>query len=234
MTTGRIARIAVIASVMLATPLHADVLVISSNTPDLKPGMQLADSQQIEVPAGASIRVMLPSGATLQIKGATTRQVKEITKGEPIVEAVWSKAKELFATGGVDQSRVGATRSFKAVTKPAPFVWNVLLAGSSGNFCILKGEAIALERPAGVSEVTVTDPAGGKQARIAFAGDAKQASWPADVQPAHDGVYQIITGAGSRQIRLRLIENSAASDDRAIAALIANDCLVQAKSLALQ
>ncbi len=89
MTTGRIARIAVIASVMLATPLHADVLVISSNAPDLKPGMQLADSQQIEVPAGASIRVMLPSGATLQIKGATTRQVKEITKGDAKHDGWW-------------------------------------------------------------------------------------------------------------------------------------------------
>lgn len=232
MTIGWTIRAAAAATALVATPLRADVLVISSSAPDLKPGMQLADTQQIDIPAGASVRVMLPSGATLQIKGATTRAVKEITKGEPIVEAVWSKAKELFATGGVDQSRVGATRSFRPPPKASPFTWNLVAAGASGTLCIRKGEPVMLERPVGVGELTVTDTGSGSQAKVAFPGDAKQASWPSDLQATHDHLFRLASATGMRQIRLRLIDHSNSTEDSALRTLIANDCLTQAKAWA--
>ena len=97
--------------------------------------MQLADSAKLEIPAGAKVRVLLPSGATLSINGPASRLVKDVTKGEPIVETVWAKAKELLETGGVDQSRPGATRGGNAVppVEAIPLSWTVIAAAASGN-----------------------------------------------------------------------------------------------------
>lgn len=213
----------------------ADILVVSSSAPDLRPGMQLADSAQIEVPAGAKVRVLLPSGATLSLNGPTKRLVKDVTKGEPIVESVWAKAKELLATGGVDQSRPGAVRGASAggpVDAPS-FAWNEIGAAASGNVCVERGGRLALVRPAGsrVNEITLIDTAGNSRAQIVWPEGSTQVDWPAALTPNGATVYQLVAkGQPSRQVRLRLLDKAEMTETAALAALLANDCRQQARA----
>ncbi|MEQ1615514.1 MAG: hypothetical protein ABL904_22400 [Hyphomicrobiaceae bacterium] len=232
-------QLAALAVVFLtATAASADILIVSSSAPELKPGMQLADSDKLDVPAGAKVRVMLPSGATLQINGAASRPVKDISKGEPLVETVWAKAKELLATGGVDQSRVGATRSFKpspAPTAVSSFSWTMIAASATGNVCVERGARLSIERPAAgrAADVTVIDTAKNMKAIVGFAGDAMTADWPGAMPPSADTIYQITAaGTGQRQIKLRLIDKAGTADGAAMRTLLENDCRTQAKAWA--
>ena len=223
-------------SLWTATPVDADILIVSSNTPGLKPGMQLAENAQLEVPAGAKVRLLLPSGATLSVYGPASRPVKDVTKGEPIVESVWAKAKEMLATGGVDQSRPGATRSIVVTPPPPPtLAWNIVSASASGNVCVEKGARLMLVRPAGggAREATLTDKVTNASASIAWPDKVIQAEWPMALAPNAAATYQIATaGAAMREIRLRLIDKSELGDATALRALLQNDCQQQARAWA--
>ena len=226
---------AAFAAIVVASGAAADILIVSSTTPELKPGMQLADSARLDVPAGAKVRVLLPSGATLQINGASSRLVKEITRGEPLVESVWAKAKELLTTGGVDQSRTGAVRSF---TPPPPavqgFSWTLVGTNASGNVCVERGERLSVERPASrAADITIIDTARNTRAVIGFAGDATKADWPTTLPPSTDTTYQIVAAnSGVRQIKLRLIDKAGTSEAAALRTLLDNDCRAQARAWA--
>ncbi len=218
-------------------PTAADILVVSSSAPGLRPGMQIADSAQIEVPAGAKVRVLLPSGATLSLNGPTTRLVKDVTKGEPIVESVWAKAKELLVTGGVDQSRPGATRGITAAgpVDTPPFSWNVIGAASTGNVCVERGARLVLVRPANskADEITLIDTSNSARAQIVWPEGSAQVDWPATLTPNAATTYQLVAkGQASRQIRLRLLGKEEMSETAALATLLANDCRQQARAWA--
>lgn len=224
-------------SLWTTSPVAADILIVSSNTPGLKPGMQLADSAQLEVPAGAKVRLLLPSGATLSVYGPASRPVKDVTKGEPIVESVWAKAKEMLATGGVDQSRPGATRSIVVTPPPIPAIaWNIVSAGASGNVCLEKGARLMLVRPAGSSgprEATLVDKSSNVSAPIAWPDKTAQAEWPTALPPRGASTYQITAvGAAMREIRLRFLDKNKLGDTTALRTLLQNDCLQQARAWA--
>lgn len=229
-----------LAATLLATiqaPARADVLIVASTTPTLRPGTQIADAERLEIPAGAKVRVLLPTGATLSITGPASRLVKDVTKGEPIVETVWGKVRELLATGGVDESRPGATRSATpgGQATPAGLSWSVIAANANGNVCLEKGARIALTRPAGggTREMTLVDTAANARAKIVWPDNAPLADWPATMSPNTTSVYQaLVPGLPPRQLRLRLVDKAETDEDTALRTLMMNDCRQQARLLA--
>ena len=231
------ASVAVVVTLALACPSAADILIVSSNAPDLKPGMQLADSARLEVPAGAKVRVLLPSGATLAINGPASRPVRDVTQGAPLVESVWAKARELLETGGVDQSRPGATRGAAggAPGGASRFEWNVIGAAENGTVCVERGAKLSMTRPAGgrISEVTLIDTAANARAKLTWPEGADRTDWPAALAPRADAVYQIMaTGQPPRTIRLRLLDKAETLEAAALSALLTNDCRQQARAWA--
>jgi hypothetical protein len=224
------------AALALPREARSDVLIVSSSMAELKPGMQIADSTRLEVPAGAKVRVLLPSGATLTVNGPASRAVKEITKGEPVLESVWAKAKELLVTGGVDQSRPGAVRGISPVA-PGPvegpgFAWNVIGGAANGTVCVERGARLVLERPPGgrVNEVTLIDTAANARAKIAWSEGTARAEWPAEISPNAETTYQIVAaGQPLRQVKLRPIDKALTAEASAFRALLDNDCHQQAR-----
>jgi hypothetical protein len=225
----------------LAAPQSAqsDVLVVSSTLVELKPGTQIADSTQLDIPAGAKIRVLLPSGATLTLNGPTRRSVKDITKGEPVTERVWTKAKDLLATGGVDQSRPGATRGIVRAEKgPASnpgFAWNVIDGAANGTVCVERGARLVIERPPGgpIGEITLIDTAANARARIAWPDAAAKVDWPAELSPNSATTYQLVAaGQPVRQLKLRLIDKALTVEEVTLRTLLENDCGQQARAWA--
>src|SRR5262249_24889488 len=107
--------IAGIALGLSVTAAQAEVMVVSSDIATLKPGMEMADTGGIDVPAGKIVRLMLPSGKTATLTGPTKVTVAELVRGEAPSPSVVQKVKDFLATGGVDQSRPGATRGSESL-----------------------------------------------------------------------------------------------------------------------
>jgi len=217
---------------------RSDVLIVSSSVAELKPGSQIADGANLELPAGTRVRVLLPSGATLTINGPASRTVKDITKGEPVLESVWAKAKELLATGGVDQSRPGAVRGSSAggAVERQGFVWNVIGGTANGNVCIERGAHLVIERPPGgrVSEITLIDTAANSRAKVTWAAGDVGAEWPAVLKPSAETIYQVIaTGQPVRQLKLRLVDKAETAESAGLRTLLDNDCRQQARAWAI-
>lgn len=222
---------------MSQPPARADVLIVSSTSPALRPGTQIADTERLELAAGVKVRILLPSGATLSISGPASRLIKDVTKGEPIVETVWAKMRELLTTGGVDESRPGATRSATpgGQVTPADLSWSVITANANGNVCVENGARIALTRPpgGGTREMTLVDTAANARAKIVWTDNTPLADWPATMSPSASTVYQaLVPGQPPRQLRLRLVEKADTSEDTALRTLLVNDCRQQARLLA--
>jgi acid phosphatase family membrane protein YuiD len=217
-----------------ALPAAADILIVSSDVAALKAGTQLADADRLDLPAGVKVRVMLPSGKTQMLTGPVSGFVRDITKGERLVESVWAKAKELFETGGVDQSKMGAVRGL-VMAKPvtAGFAWNVIPVAASGSVCVEKDAALAIERAEGdkSKDMIIVDAAANKKLAINFAEGARQADWPAGLDVKPDASYQLVPSGGRlRQITLRLVDKASTADAVALQTLLERDCRAQASA----
>lgn len=211
----------------------ADVLIVSSEVATLKPGQQVGAADRIEVPAGARVRVLLPSGKTQLITGPASGAVGEIAKGGPIAEGVWAKAKDLIATGGASAARPGATRGSIGGAGAAVFAWNVVPAGASGNVCVGQGAQLKLARATSdkAGEATLLDTAANARAPVVWPPQSALADWPASLPPRADGVYQVIT-ANARPVvlTLRVVDRSRTDEDSTLAALLEKECRAQAQS----
>lgn len=222
------------ATVALWSPAGmADVLVVSSDVATLKPGQQIGAADRIELPAGAKVRVLLPSGKTQLITGPANGAVGDIAKGGPTVEGVWAKAKDFLATGGADASRPGATRSLTA-GGPAPvFAWNVVQAGATGDVCVEYGARLRLARAAAgaAAEAALLDAASNTKFPVSWPANDVLADWPAALVPRPDAVYQVITPtARPSSFTLRVVEKSQTDEDSTLSALLTKGCRSQARA----
>jgi hypothetical protein len=234
MSTTRAALLAVLA-MSAAAAAKADLLIVSSDVAALKAGSQLSDADRLDLPAGVKVRVLLPSGKTQLLTGPVSGFVRDITKGERMAEGIWSKAKDLFETGGIDQSKMGAVRSFKPPPKPvsSAFAWNMVPASASGPVCVEKGAKILIERADGDKspDLIVVDAGANTRATVAFSDGTRQADWPAGVALKPDATYQLVPSGGRlRQITLRLVDKAMTDEKSALQALLERDCRTQAKA----
>jgi hypothetical protein len=232
----RATRAAVFVALLSAAPpvAVADVLIVSSDVAVLKAGTQLADSDRLDLPAGAKVRVLLPSGKTQVLSGPVSGFVRDISKGERLVDSVWSKAKDLLETGGVEQSKVGAVRSF-SVAKPAEttFTWNVIPAAINGSVCVERNAKLLFERPPGdkSKDLTIIETLNSSKVSVPLAEGATTVDWPSNLTVKPGASYQIVPSAGRlQQITLHLIEKSMTEETVALQALLELGCDRQARA----
>ena len=101
--------------------------MIESTVPTIKVGSQLADRDSLMIPAGAQVRVVLPSGKTQTVKGPFTGTVAELAKGQPRNEGVLAWLSDILKTGGATEITPGATRSIGRVApRPMGFSWSAV------------------------------------------------------------------------------------------------------------
>ena len=100
------AALAAAAAMMAASlplPAAADLIVLGGKGSSYQPGTVLSDSQSIDLPAGAKLQVMLPSGATQTLSGPMKSAVKDITKGEKVDQGLWDKVGSIVKGGGSER-----------------------------------------------------------------------------------------------------------------------------------
>jgi hypothetical protein len=210
--------IALAAVLVAATAARADLHVIESGVAAIKVGSQLADRDSITIPAGAQIRVVLPSGKTQTVRGPFTGTVADLAKGQPRNEGVLTWLKDFLKTGGATEATPGATRSIgREVPKPRiGFSWSAVPVTMDGSVCIDKNARLELVRAPNTpaERVAVIDAASSERGEAQWEAGSDRAAWPANLAPRPDGTYHIIVGdRPPRRIVLRVLPNLPADDD---------------------
>ena len=210
--------IALAAVLVAATAARADLHVIESGVAAIKVGSQLADRDSITIPAGAQIRVVLPSGKTQTVRGPFTGTVADLAKGQPRNEGVLTWLKDFLKTGGATEATPGATRGIgREVPKPRiGFSWSAVPVTMDGSVCIDKNARLELVRAPNTpaERVAVIDAASSERGEAQWEAGSDRAAWPANLTPRPDGTYHIIVGdRPPRRIVLRVLPNLPADDD---------------------
>jgi len=202
-----------------ATLAHADLYVVESTAAAVKVGSQLSPSDALNIPAGAHIRAVLPSGKTQTIKGPYQGTVADLEKGQIRNDGMMTWVRNILQTGGSNEATPGATRS---ISPPAPnaragagFSWTTVPVATEGSVCVEKGARLQLVRSPThqPSRATVVDVANAVQGEVQWDAGNDAAAWPANVTVRPDGVYALLVqDRPRRQVTLRVVEKPAESD----------------------
>jgi hypothetical protein len=227
--------VALLIALLLAAPLQTasaqgQVYVIESTTAAVKVGTAFALDDRITVPAGASIRIVMPSGKTQTIKGPYSDILAGAAKGQKPNDGVMAWIKTLMQTGGSNERTPGATRSARAPAAPAAparFSWTDVPITADSTICVDKRAKLELRRsPSPRAErFIVVDMKTEQRAEAEFAAGSETAPWPAGVAPRPDGEYVFLAPENRprRQVTLRVLDSLPAEDD-VLAELAARDC----------
>jgi hypothetical protein len=210
--------VALMAAAGSAPSAEAQVYVIESTSAAIKSGSKLADTDALDIPAGAVIRAVLPSGKTQTIRGPYQGTVADLAKGQPTNEGVAAWLKNILLTGGSTEATPGAVRSAApAAARPRTgFSWVAVPATIDGSVCIQNGAALQIVRAPSprTARVIVVDQANSQQGESQWEGNGESTAWPASVGPRPDGVYDImVEGRPRRQVTLRVLDKLPAESD---------------------
>lgn len=208
----------VAAAAACSTPARAELHVIESTAPAIRVGSRFADREAIDIPAGAHVRVVLPSGKTQTLRGPYKGTAADLGKGQPTNDGVMAWLRDFLRTGGATEATPGATRSIgrEAPRPSVGFSWSAVPVTLDGSVCVPKGASLQLVRaprqPAG--SVAVVDLASSQRGEAQWEAGSESAAWPANLTPRPDGTYSILVpGRPQRQITLRVLPKLPAEDD---------------------
>jgi hypothetical protein len=100
----------------LAGPAVAEISILESTAPGLNTGARLRDDASVDIPAGKSLRVLLPSGQTKSIKGPFHGRILGADTGKDAAGRAFERAEDIAKTGGGSQKIPGAMRGVRPPT----------------------------------------------------------------------------------------------------------------------
>jgi hypothetical protein len=214
--------LAAAAAVLLpgAPAARADLYVIESTVPSIKPRTRLLANDRLTIPAGGSVRAVLPDGKTQTIKGPYDGPVSDLDKGRGRNEGVLGWLRNIMLTGGATETTPGATRSV-ARQPGAPrtgFSWTVVPVTLDGteNVCVPKGASLTLARAHSVRAegVTVVEAASSERGEAQWGSGIETTAWPTKPAVKPDATYYfLIPDKPRRQVTLRVMEHVPADAD---------------------
>ena len=228
-------RILLLTAILVAAGIrlaHAqgEVYVLESTAASVKAGTAYAMGDRITVPAGASIRAVMPSGKTQTIKGPYSGTAADLATGQKANDGVVAWIKNLMQTGGSNERTPGATRSARAPEPPAAFSWTVVPATVNSTFASRRAPSCSwgARRRTSAERVTVVDLTTAQRGEVEFAAGSQTAPWPAGVALRSDGDYSLLApdNRPRRQVTLRVLDSLPGEDDM-LAVLAARDCKYQ-------
>ena len=153
----RIGLLGLLAGLTSTTPARADIVVIGTNSPGIDIGTVMTNDQTLELPEGASVRIMAPSGKTQSLSGPLTKSVQELSGTTPADSSLWESVKAQYTSRDVDLKLEGKTRGLaakpaapaaapKPAAAPYKFSWVSVPVFADGDMCVDKGAKLSLVR----------------------------------------------------------------------------------------
>ena len=230
-------RIIAILGALMLLPLTsltagAEIIILSSNAPSLKSGQVLADNAALNIPAGKSAQLILPSGKTKTLKGPFNGTVASLSKGKTSDTSLFKKLMSVVKKNGRDDSGYAAVRR---VGRPAigglkKFSWTAIPADITGTFCVAEGEQLELLRPRNISVKTLTmrNPDTKKKATVTWNTGQKSTLWPDHLLPKSDSRFAFkLAEANERSIQFKLVAREAQSNEDVLRTLHKRGCQKQ-------
>lgn len=215
----------------LPIAVRADVVVMSSDEPSIKPRQVLKDAERISVGAGRTVRVM-DTSATYEIKGPRDGTVAEVVKPEPLDQSLWQKVLDFIGTGGRD-TRPGATRSATAVPVEVRIDNVPVGAGKAVTVCLARDARPTLVQTGGAPlEVVLASATGGTPVKLTLQELGERSPWPAALALTDGGKYKVIVGSGTAgDLVVRLVAPADLTGPRAMKILNGLGCTAQVDAL---
>ena len=174
----------------------ADMVVVRSSSPGLKPGQVVASGASITLPAASQVMLLTRDGRTVALKGPFSGPVAEPAAAAGAGDAkTVSVISRLLTASNADTSALGVTR---AVEFGSPYA----MSTDGGTHCQVASEKPWFEREIGNPEehVTITTASGAKET-VSWADGEGALDWPAKL-PFAAGTYSIRLDAQPKPVSL--------------------------------
>jgi hypothetical protein len=218
----RYARFACAGVMLLAAALAASgtasaqegrIYVIESSVSSIQAGKEYALSESLTIPAGGSIRAVMPSGKTQTIKGPHSGPLSDLAKGQKLNDRVFAWIKSFLDTGGAQEKTTGAARS---ATPPPAFSWNAVPISYDGTVCVVKGRPLELVRTGTQSSgrATIVDIEKAAKGDARWESGSRSTPWPSDVAVRPEGTFTLLVpDQPARQVTLSVLEQAPNAED---------------------
>jgi hypothetical protein len=209
----------------------AQLVVIASTAPNLRPGTIINGAKSIKLSPGATVTLISSEGKTMKLSGPYEGQPdsSSSTKSNDLLQSL----SRLVAGPPENDPSLAVFRSGAGSTRPD--VWSINV-GRSGVYCVPPDKAVALWRAKARKKTVLTlkriGGQGGETKRDWPAGEQRM-SWPAEVPLSNGATYQAQLKGQGKSMNFRLIfvpENLPTHAHRA-AWMADNDCSRQALRL---
>jgi hypothetical protein len=191
------------------------VVLLSATAPGYTPGMVIGPKEQLRLPDGASVTLLLRSGQMLRLRGPLETSIEQAEPSRSDDSA--SALAEAFRLRGVDASAVGGSRTASLGRRMrGPGDVSVEIE-RSGTWCVGASDTVWLMRP-----VTELSELGLRRRRnlrrIEWPPGVARVEWPGDL-PFEDGdTFEVLAdGQTLGRLTFRRLASVAASESAEIA-----------------
>jgi len=195
---------------------RARIYVIESTVSTIQVGKEYALTDTIALPAGASIRAVMPSGKTQTIQGPYSGSLADLAKGQKLNERVFAWIKNFFETGGAQEKTTGAARSARPPPSPGKFSWTAVPVSEDNVLCVVKGGSLELVRATSQSaqRITVVDIERAQKGEARWEKGSVSTAWPSSVSQRPDGTYTLLVpDQQPRELKLRILDRVPGDED---------------------
>lgn len=208
---GALALLTPLLAVDAAAQTSPIAVVLASTAPAYRTGQVLSDAR-VEIPEGASVSFLLPTGQTVNRKGPFSGVVAAENA------SAGSTFKDVFS-GGTDRSDIGGTRS---IGRPDPVRRPTVDVAADGVLCLIPGGAPVLPPPIdpAFQEVELIREGSGEHARLVWTSSYQSLSWPREV-PLTAGNVTVVAVKSGAQRRLQIRPVKEAADETVLAVSLA-------------
>lgn len=217
---------------MVFSAQAAQLIVVASSAPTLKPGQVVNSGAPIDIPDGASVTLVSRSGKTVTLKGPHAGPAG-IGGGNSEDARLIASLSGLFAGSGKETSSLGTMRAaVKRAPPNDPWVINIEV---HGDHCVpAKGPVKLWRANSKKARILILKNLGDKtKAKADWPTGASTLIWPSQVT-LKEGAYYLARLKNSRTARrliLHLVPENIPTDAHRVAWMADNGCQKQAKLL---
>ena len=211
--------------------MAADVVVIGSNAPLIKPGQIVTADALLEIPVGARVTLVSESGKTVTVNGPHSGPLF-IAGNSSEKQSLISALSSLLSISEKEKSSVGLIRANIPPTPAAPWVIDI---GRSGDHCVPAGSPVKLWRARNTKARTLSlkNLADKSSSDTDWLAATRTLNWPSKVT-LEDGASYFVQLKGARTGRtlvVHLVPAELPSDAHRAVWMAEKGCVDQAKQL---
>jgi hypothetical protein len=205
-----------LAATLAASAQEGRIYIIESSVSSIQAGKEYALTESVTIPAGGTIRAVMPSGKTQTIKGPHTGPLSDLAKGQKVNDRVFAWIKSFLDTGGAQEKTTGAARSATPPPMPPAFSWNTVPITYDGPVCVVKGRPLELVRTTtqGTGRAIIVDIEKATKGDARWESGSRSTAWPSEIAIRPDGMFTLLVpDQPARQVTMSVLDQPPNAED---------------------